>query len=319
MESLIAAGLVGLGLAIIVVSLLQRARARDDELLTLLDLPYAEEDIDPSDVAKRVGLLEPGVGAVSNVLDRLDLTTKLAQRLERGRVPLRPGEFVLLVAVLTIALAIWTWALVGQPLFAAVAILVVPAVSVRVVDRRFTKRQSAFTEQLPSALSLIASSLRSGNSFLRAIQSMVDQAPPPMSEEFSRVVAETQLGTPLVDALEHMSARLEVEDFGWVVQAIRIQQEVGGKLADLLFTLGDYMRAREDVRREVEVLTAEGRFSAWVMAALPIFVGLFIQATNPGYIAALFSGTGLFLLAGALVSVAIGLWLIMRMVNKVAL
>lgn len=319
MIELLAALLVGLGLAIVVVGILLRARAREDELLALLELPYAEEDVDLDEVAQRVGLLEPGANAMDQVLERLDATDAIAAKLERARVPLRPGEFVFMTAIVTAGVALWAGAIVGQLFFALVGLVVVPLLAVQLVDRRIRKRQAAFTEQLPGALSLIASSLRAGNSFLRAIQAMVDQSPPPMSEEFSRVVAETQLGSPLVDALERMALRVQVDDFDWVVQAIRIQQQTGGKLADLLFTLSDYMRAREDVRREVQVLTAEGRFSAWILAALPLVVGLMVQASNPDYIAELFSGTGLVLLLGATVSVVIGLNMILRMVKKVEL
>ena len=95
------------------------------------------------------------------------------------------------------------------------------------------------------------------------------------------MVNETQLGGPLVDALDRMAARLDVRDVAWVVQAIRIQQQVGGKLADLLHTLADFIRAREEVRREVDVLTAEGRISAWVLGALPVFLLVAISAMNP--------------------------------------
>ena len=97
---------------------------------------------------------------------------------------------------------------------------------------------------------------------------MTEEAEPPMSEEFARVVYETRLGDPLVDALERMAKRLEIRDLDWVVQAIRVQQTVGGKLADLLHTLADFIRARDEVRREVAVLTAEGRISAYVLGAM---------------------------------------------------
>src|SRR3546814_10604709 len=73
--------------------------------------------------------------------------------------------------------------------------------------------------------------------FLRSIQLMAEEADGPIAEEFGRVIAETQLGDPLVDALERMARRLDIRDVDWVVQAIRIQQTVGGKLADLLPTL----------------------------------------------------------------------------------
>ena len=145
---------------------------------------------------------------------------------------------------------------------------------------------------------------------------MCEEAEPPLSEEFARVVSETQLGDPLVDALERMASRLDVRDVDWVVQAIRIQQTVGGKLADLLHTLADFIRAREEIRREIDVLTAEGKVSAYVLGApARSSSALFIQVTNPGYLDPMFAGLGPVWLGGAAASVAIGMVIIFRMVK----
>src|SRR5205085_4178195 len=141
------------------------------------------------------------------------------------------------------------------------------------------------------------SSLAAGHTFLRAIQMMCQEASPPLSEEFGRVVFEVRLGAPLVDALERMADRSGLEDMKWVVQAIRIQQTVGGKLADLLHTLADFIRAREEVRREVLVLTAEGRMSAWVLGGLPLFLLLAIQVIDPSYLQPMYHGWGIAVLA----------------------
>jgi tight adherence protein B len=157
--------------------------------------------------------------------------------------------------------------------------------------------------------------LSAGHTFLRAIQIMCSEAEAPLSEEFARVVSETQLGDPLVDALDRMAQRLAIRDVDWVVQAIRIQQTVGGKLADLLHTLADFIRAREEIRREIDVLTAEGRISAYVLGALPVFLGIFIQVANPGYLDPMFRGWGWFFMGGALASVTIGMGIILRMVK----
>ena len=97
--------------------------------------------------------------------------------------------------------------------------------------------------------------------------------------------------------------------------AIKIQQTVGGKLADLLHTLADFIRAREEVRREVDVLTAEGRISAWVLAALPVGLLGFLQMTNPDYVAPLYHGFGIIVLAGTGLSILTGFLIIRRMVN----
>ena len=112
-----------------------------------------------------------------------------------------------------------------------------------------------------------------------------------------------------------MAVRLEIRDLQWVVQAIRIQQTVGGKLADLLHTLADFIRGREEIRREIAVLTAEGRISAWVLGAMPIFLLFAVQVVSPGYMAPLFKGWGIAVLAFTGASIAIGTAIILRMVK----
>jgi tight adherence protein B len=112
-----------------------------------------------------------------------------------------------------------------------------------------------------------------------------------------------------------MAERSGLGDMTWVVQAIRIQQTVGGKLADLLHTLADFMRAREEVRREVDVLTAEGRISAWILGAMPVLLLVAVQVMSPGYANALFKGWGLAALAFSAISIVMGVGVIRRMVR----
>ena len=113
-----------------------------------------------------------------------------------------------------------------------------------------------------------------------------------------------------------MAKRLDIRDVEWVVQAIRIQQTVGGKLADLLHTLADFIRAREEIRREVLVLTAEGRISAYVLGALPIFLGLYIQVIEPRLLRRRCSRAGASCGSAARWrSIAVGMGIILRMVK----
>jgi tight adherence protein B len=126
---------------------------------------------------------------------------------------------------------------------------------------------------------------------------------------------ETRLGDPVVDALDRMAQRLQLRDVDILVQAIRIQQTVGGKLADLLHTLADFIKARDEVRREVQVLTAEGRMSAYVLAGLVPFLFVVIQVLNPAYIRPLYSGWGLIVLGSSVGSVVVGMLVILKMVR----
>ena len=315
---LIATVLVGGGMALVVVGLLSRVYQREDELVDILDLPWGSQG-DDVDVAAAIeqhsNMVESTIGVAGKLIEQIDAKGSLLQLLDQSRLPVRPGEFVLLVLAAGVTSAVFFAAITANVVVGFVALLLTPLAGAAYLKRRIARRTRKFEEQFPDALTLIGSSLSAGHTFLRAIQLMCEEADAPISEEFARVISETQLGDPLVDALGRMAQRLEIRDVDWVVQAIRIQQTVGGKLADLLHTLADFIRAREEIRREVDVLTAEGRVSAYVLGALPVILALFVQVTNPSYLAPMFQGWGIVWMAGAALSIAAGMAVILRMVK----
>jgi tight adherence protein B len=314
--ALVAALVVGAGLALVAVALLQRARELDEDLAVILQLPFGEFDVPVEAVTEsRAALLERGVSLAQQGLERFNLMARVTTGLERARLPLRPGEFVLAAAGSGVALGLATWLVTGQALLATLAAPAGPCLAWTVVRLRVGRRRKAFEAQLPEALSLIASSLEAGHTTLRAVQAMMEESEPPLSQEFERVVAETRLGDPLADALERMATRVDVPDLAWVVQAIRIQQAVGGKLADLLHTLAEFMRAREEIRREVRVLTAEGRLSAYALGALPVLLFFAIKTMSPNYLEPMLHTPWVFLLMGAGVMVGTGIGMILKMVK----
>jgi len=158
---------------------------------------------------------------------------------------------------------------------------------------------------------LMASSLRAGHSLLRAVDSVAQEASAPTSEEFTRIVVETRVGRDLDDALAEVSARMGSDDFTWVAQAIAIHREVGGNLAEVLDAVGQTIRERNAIRRQVKALSAEGKLSAIVLMALPFGIGGFIGLTNPSYLAGFTeSAVGYGMLAVALLLLVVGgLWL----------
>ena len=309
--------LVGGGLALVVVGLLLRGHERDNDLARILDLPFGERDVDVEAVTERS--LLPYLGGAARVAEdvvaRVDHTGALAAALATSALPVTVGEYVIiaaagaLVAALVVTMLTTSWILgLGGAIGAAYIASIAPRIAAR-------RRRRAMEEQLPDALATVAASLEAGHTFLRAIQMYADEAPAPLSDELGRVVRESTLGDPLIESLERMAARVRIGDFDWVVQAIRIQQSTGGRLADVLRTLAEFMRAREEVRREVKVLTAEGRVSAVVLSAMPPLLFLVFQLINPGYAAPLLHGWGLAVLGGAAASTAVGTGIIVRMVN----
>jgi tight adherence protein B len=314
-SAMLAALLVGAGLAAVVVGVLLRGRERTEELVRILDLPFGERDVPVEAITEKSALVEGTVGLAGRMVRSVDTRGSLAESLERAQIPMKPGEYVVFTICAAIVTAALLVAVTEQWLFAVFGVAAAISASYFAPSFLIGRRRKAFEEQLPDALSLIAGSLSAGHTFLRSIQMMCEESEPPLSEEFRRVVNETQLGDPLVDALERMARRLDIKDLIWVVQAIRIQQTVGGKLADLLHTLADFIRAREEIRREVRVLTAEGRISAWILGGLPVFLLLAIQTSSPKYMAPMFEGWGIAVLAATGVSVAIGVGIILRMVK----
>jgi tight adherence protein B len=308
----------GLGLMAALVVRDRRARGAMDEILGMLPLPPWVEVTAAPDGSGDVpldGLAGRATDLADQVVGRVDRRRALGLALERAQIPLHAGEYLIVTIASGLAVAALLLALTGAVLVALAGPALAAVVSSRLVRQRIAKRRKRFEAQLPDALSLVASSLSAGHTFLRAIQMMCEEAGPPMSEEFALVVAETRLGDPLVDALERMAVRVQVRDMDLVVQAVRIQQTVGGKLATLLHTLSDFIRLRGELRREVSILTAEGRMSAYVLAGLVPFLFVMMNILNPAYVKPLYSGTGLMLLAGCAGSVLAGMFMILRMVK----
>jgi tight adherence protein B len=308
--------LVGGGLALTLVGLLQRGRDREVDLAAILELPYGERDVPVEAVTERS---LPGVVGATRLADRavrrVDGDGALGAALATAHIPLRPGEYVLAAGAAVVVLGTGLAVVTANPFTGVLAGLLAVYVATIAPRVAASRRRRQVETQLPDALATIAASLEAGHTFLRAIQMYADEAMPPLAEELGQVVHETTLGDPVLESLERMADRLRIRDLDWVVQAIRIQQSTGGRLADVLHTLAEFMRAREDVRREVKVLTAEGRMSAAVLGAMPPLLFVAFQVLNPGYVDPLLRGWGLVVLAGAVTSTVVGVSLIVRMVK----
>jgi tight adherence protein B len=153
--------------------------------------------------------------------------------------------------------------------------------------------------------------MQAGYSLPQALDTVVREGQPPMSVEFNRALVETRLGMPTEDALEGIGRRMSSQDFSWVVMAVRIQRDVGGNLAELLLTVAETLRERERLRRQVKVLSAEGRLSGWILGSLPVLFFAYLTVTNPAYLGPLWStplGIGMMILAAVLLSVG-AFWL----------
>lgn len=241
---------------------------------------------------------------------------RLSRALEQAAWPLRNNEFLTLIILS--ALGVGTLAgVVFNPLGGLLLGIVAGAVPVAILSNRRAKRRSAFLSNLPDTLQLLAGSLRAGYGVLQAVDSVAKESSPPTSEEFTRVLTEARLGMPLEEALESMAERVGSDDFRWVVLAINIQREVGGNLAELLDTVAEVLREREMLRRQIKVLSAEGRLSAVILIALPIVLTLYMILVRPEYISALVTSgaLGWSMVIGASLLMAVGVLWIRKMIR----
>lgn len=252
------------------------------------------------------------VELAGRVVAQRSFETTVGSRLESAAVPLKPAEWLLVHLGVTLLAGAFLFFLSGGRLLMLVIGLVVGFIAPwSYLSFKERKRTKAFAAALPNTLQLLAGSLSAGYSMPQAVDTVVREASPPISTEFNRALVETRLGVALEDALDGVADRMKSIDFAWVVMAIRIQREVGGNLAEVLSTVADTLRERERLRRQVQVLSAEGRLSAWILLALPILFAFYLLLVRPEYLAPLTSSVLGWLMIGFGVFFMLigGLWL----------
>lgn len=233
-----------------------------------------------------------------------------AELLDEAGIHRRWQEFVSLLIIGTV-IGGAVGLLLGGILVALLFAVAVPLMTRVWLGMRVSRRQRAFADQLEDSLQLLASSLRAGHSMLQALNSVAREAESPTSEEFTKIINQTRIGREVTDALEETSRRMQSDDFSWVTQAIAINREVGGNLAEVLDAVGATIRERAQIRGQVKALAAEGKISAYVLVALPIGVTAFLLVTQPTYLAPFTSsllGYGLIGLSALMMTAGI-LWL----------
>jgi tight adherence protein B len=157
------------------------------------------------------------------------------------------------------------------------------------VNYAAAQRVKSFNNQLGDTITMMANALRSGSSFLQTLDLVSREAPNPTANEFRRVVQEVSLGLTTEGALQNLLKRVPSDDLDLLITAVTIQMESGGNLAQILDTIGHTIRERVRIKGEIQVLTAQGRISAYVISGLPIAIGLVISLINPDFMAPMFT------------------------------
>lgn len=184
------------------------------------------------------------------------------------------------------------------------------------IKRLKRRRLQHFDEQLPDLLQALAGALRAGSGVQSALRHIVAQSPVPLAQEFSLMLREQRMGVPFEQALAHLYRRMPTEGAGLVVSSLKIAAQSGGSLAETLERIAATLRARLHLLGRIRALTSQGRMQAWVMACLPIALGIVLNQLDPDSMRALWqTSMGWTVLAVIAGLELLGIFFIRRIVN----
>jgi len=271
------------------------------------------------DVESARGLLRDERASELPLLNRLltgrAVTEDLRALLQQAGLRMSPGGFLMLVAVCTLA-GLALGMLLARPVFTVLGVAAGFLLPVWWLRRKARKRLQTFEAQLPEAIDMMVTAMRSGYSFQAAMRFIGQEMPAPLGPEFARFYDQQRLGVEVRTALLGMLDRIPSLDLRMLVTAVLIQRDTGGMLSEVLSNIAMLMRERVAVRAQIETLTAEPKLSARVLAAAPVVVYLGLLVADPEYVQPLTAETiGRVILVAAAAFVSMGYWLLMRIAD----
>jgi tight adherence protein B len=257
---------------------------------------------------------------LDELLRRFDLSESLSRDLLRAGVPMRAGEFLFVQLVTTTLAGFVAFLLVpgvfGGILPAAAAGALGFAAPLFWLRSKRAKRLDQFEQDLPDALDLVAGSLRAGYGIAHGFELVAQENDGPCGQEFGQVLQEVNLGAELETALARVTERVESEDARLLATAVAVQRRTGGNLVDVLQQMAHTLRERQQLRREVRVITTAPRVSGYVVSLLPVFTAIAMYFVSRYYVEMLFEEPiGRLAMVGSGGMVLLGLYLNRRIAS----
>lgn len=203
-----------------------------------------------------------------------------------------PGQIVVTSFVAALLVAVLITSLSGSAIIGLLILFATPFVVRGAIKYRANHERKLFEAQLADHLSVVGGSLRVGHSLPAALTAALDEAPEPARREFARAVADERLGMPLEDALSNISQRMDNHEVEHVALLARLQREVGSDAAEMVDQVVATVRERQELRRAVRTMTAQGRFAQVILSILPVAALLLLTITNRPYVEPLYATRG---------------------------
>jgi len=240
-----------------------------------------------ADIVKRHEM--SGLRWLDRLLSRQAWSRRMDKTLAQADIRAPLGIFVLLSLALAAIGYLLSGAYVGPILIRLGLSLVLALLPFKWISRRKNKRMGDFERQLPEALELVGRALKAGHTFSSGMGMVVGEFSDPIRIEFQKTLEEINFGVGVTVALDNLMDRVDCPDLNFFVVSVKIQNETGGNLAEVVENIALLIRERFKLKGRVRVLSAEGRMTAWVLSLLPFGVCGAIQMLNPGYLDLLFS------------------------------
>ncbi len=281
----------------------------------------ATDDTAADPVASDETVLKHAIEGPLPGMDRLVSGTgagkRMARLIDQSGVRTTASGLALITIVAAAAAGIVTFLFVPQRYAPIGAALVAGITPFLWLLHKRSQRLKRFEEQFPEALDLLSRAIRAGHALQTALGMAAEELPDPVGPEFKKTFDQQNFGLPLRDALNEMAARIGILDVRFFVTAVLIQRDTGGNLSEILENLAHVVRERFKIRRQVRVHTAHGRFTGYVLLALPAALAVALSFINPEHMQALFrERIGQMMLMGAIVMQTVGfIWI--RQVIKI--
>ena len=260
---------------------------------------------------------EGATAAIDRMVGQTKAGLSFKKVLEQSGMKTSPGTVVAMSLGAAVIAGFMAEMFTRQWFFVPVAAIAAGALPFFIVFNRRSARFRKFEEQFPEALDLMSRALKAGHGFQSAMGMAGEELRQPVGPEFKKTYEQQNFGLPLRDALLDLAERMPLMDVRFFVTAVLIQRETGGNLCEILENLAHVVRERFKILRQVRVYTAHGRFTGFVLLALPAGLAIVLQVLNPDHMATLFNQRlGQILLTIAIVMQAIGfVWI--RQVIKI--
>ena len=281
-------------------------------------LRLARQRLIPQGTKARMEKKRDPLGSVKQWIETSERQQKLISDIDTLGLNREPGSVIVSVLAAAVFMGL-LFTLVGNLVVGlVVAFMVLMAARAR-LNSKVARRKADFIAQLPETLGTMSSMLRTGYGLTQALGAVAEESMEPTKSLLNRVILEVGTGRDLIESLRAMASQLDSIDFDWVIAGIEISRETGGDLAKTMDTVADTIRERDKLRGQIRALTAEGRFSSYIMLALPPGVGLMSYIINPEFYSIFTEQVGVIMLGITGFLMVAGYFWMQSMISKVSL